>query len=183
VTTRARSQVDDGPADLVFSGSSAYYVGFPPGSFDGTLHKGTIKVASAPKIKAVKTHADNVTPAGAQHVFITYTITLTNTGNTDTSGAMFVLDSIPLGDVALPPSGCTVADAKGEPAAILTCLFGQSLSPGESSFITFTAEVPVPAAGEAIRNTALFTGGSAPRGASNEDVYVTSSRYRPVRHP
>ncbi len=172
--------VADAPSGLASSGGTLFFVGFPLGSFDGKLYRAAIPVAAAPNVQAKKTHLYTPIPPGAQHVSVTYSITLTNTGNKATSGDITITDYISGGDVLFPPAGCNTAFTGT--GVDVQCTAHDSLAPGQSVSFTFTATVPVPATRDAIRNQATFRGGGAPPGASNEDMIPILSRFRAVGH-
>ena len=120
---------------------------------------GTGVAASTPDLTITKTHAGNFTVG----VNGTYTITVTNSGNAPTTGAVTLTDTIPTELVALSLTGtgwnCTVAP--------LSCTRSDALA-ASSSYPPITLQVSVsPAAFPSVSNVASVTGGGETNTTNN----------------
>jgi uncharacterized repeat protein (TIGR01451 family) len=122
---------------------------------DDTGNGGTATVAATPVLNVAKTAAPMPFVVGQPG---TYTITVTNTGSVDTSGAITLTDTLPTGITLTMASG-TNWSCVGTTA--LTCTFSGTLTAAGGS-TTLTLTVAVGASATTADNSATASGGGDP---------------------
>src|SRR5207249_6798380 len=133
-------------------------------------------INTPPDLSISKSHTGNFT-AGQTNA--TYSIVVTNSGGTATSGTMTVTDTLPAGLTATAMSGtnwsCATLPATGP--ATLTCTRSTSLAAGSSSTITLTVTVANNAPAS-VTNSVTVSGGGEVNTANNSDSDPTT-----INHP
>lgn len=123
--------------------------------------------ATPPDLTIIKTHTGNFAQGqtGAQ-----YTITVTNSGGSSTSGTVTVVDTLPAGLTATAISGTSWACTLGT----LTCTRGDALAASASyPAITLTVNVAINAA-SSVTNSATVSGGGETNTANDTATNPTT---------
>jgi CSLREA domain-containing protein/uncharacterized repeat protein (TIGR01451 family) len=129
----------------------------------------TVTVVLAPDLTVTKGHTGNFTQG---QTGATYTMTVTNSGGSPTSGTVTLTDSVPSGLVATAASGtgwtCSISPAP------VSCTRSDPLAPAASySPITLTVNV-APNAPPFVTNTATIAGGGEVNTTNNTATDVTA---------
>ncbi len=129
----------------------------------------TTTIGAGPDLRIAKTHTGNFTQG---QIGATYTIKVTNAGNTQTSGPVIVTDTLPTGLTATAFVG--EAGWSCNPLPALSCTHSDPIAPGaEAPALTLTVNVAPNAAGT-LTNTATVAGGNDVNTTNNTATDATT---------